>query len=108
MVLFVGLLWLIGVACDERRRDYVTEISKLVMGKAHALLGLPPEVYVPVLPAMQGQMHDEIGQAVLTAKRPDLCRGCWFVLICPIRVGCGRKLWRKDRCVLAGRMAWFT
>ncbi len=70
MVLFVGLLWLIGVACDERRRDYVTEISKLVMGKAHALLGLPPEVYVPVLPAMQGQMHDEIGQAVLTAKRP--------------------------------------
>jgi len=48
----------------------VTEISKQVMGKAHALLGLPPEAYVPVLPAMQGQMHDEIGQAVLTAKRP--------------------------------------
>lgn len=43
IVLFIGLLWLIGLACGEQRRAYVIVISAQAMGKAHDLLGTVPE-----------------------------------------------------------------
>jgi hypothetical protein len=43
MVLFLGLMWLIGLACGEKRRAYVIVISAQAMGKVHDLLGTAPE-----------------------------------------------------------------
>ena len=38
LVLFVGLLWLLGLACGSARRRYVTTISSQAMSAVGALL----------------------------------------------------------------------
>lgn len=38
LVVFVGLLWLLGLPCDTERREYVTEISDQAMRAASNLL----------------------------------------------------------------------
>jgi hypothetical protein len=37
LVLFVGLLWLLGLACGDKRRTYVTTISDQAMRAACAM-----------------------------------------------------------------------
>jgi len=37
LVLFVGLLWLVGLACGKERREYVTTISGQAMRAASTL-----------------------------------------------------------------------
>jgi hypothetical protein len=76
IVVFVGLLWLIGLACGERRRAYVIVISGQAMGKVHDLLRSPPEAYGRMSAAAPGLAPEEIGQAVLkvelaAAPQPD-------------------------------------
>jgi hypothetical protein len=38
LVLFVGVLWLLGLACGEGRRKYVTTITRQAMGAIGALM----------------------------------------------------------------------
>lgn len=43
LVLFIGVLWLLGLACRQPRRDYVTTLSAQAMTVIGALLhGVPP------------------------------------------------------------------
>jgi hypothetical protein len=46
LVLFTGLLWLLGLLCGLERRRYITGVSRQAMGAIGALLhgptGLPP------------------------------------------------------------------
>jgi hypothetical protein len=41
LVVFVGLLWLLGLACGRDRRRYVTTLSGQAMGAAGVLLHGP-------------------------------------------------------------------
>jgi hypothetical protein len=65
MVLFVGLLWLIGLACSERRRAYVIVISGQAMGKVHDLLRTAPDAYGSAPSAPREQAPEEIEHAIL-------------------------------------------
>jgi hypothetical protein len=38
LVLFMGLLWLLGLMCGRERRRYVTNLSQQVMGTVGTLL----------------------------------------------------------------------
>jgi len=38
IVLFVGLLWLLGLICGRERRRYVTNLSRQAMGAIGVLL----------------------------------------------------------------------
>jgi hypothetical protein len=46
LVLFTGLLWLLGLLCGRERRRYITVVSRLAMEAIGALLhgsaGVPP------------------------------------------------------------------
>lgn len=42
LVLFTGLLWLLGLMCDRERRRYVTNLSQQAMEAIDALLHGPP------------------------------------------------------------------
>jgi hypothetical protein len=42
LVLFTGLLWLLGLMCGSERRRYVTDLSRQAMGAIGALLHGPP------------------------------------------------------------------
>jgi hypothetical protein len=42
LVLFIGLLWLLGLMCGNERRSYVTNLSMQAMGTIGALLHGPP------------------------------------------------------------------
>jgi hypothetical protein len=42
LVLFIGLLWLLGLMCGRGRRCYVTNLSLQAMGTIGALLRGPP------------------------------------------------------------------
>lgn len=42
LVLFMGLLWLLGLGCGREGRRYVTNLSQLVMAAVGALLHGPP------------------------------------------------------------------
>ena len=42
LVLFTGLLWLLGLMCDRERRSYVTNLSCQAMEAIGALLHGPP------------------------------------------------------------------
>ena len=38
LVLFTGLLWLLGLVCGRERRRYITNLSQQAMGAIGALL----------------------------------------------------------------------
>jgi hypothetical protein len=38
LVLLIGVLWLLGLACDKDRRSYVTTISEQAMGAIQVLM----------------------------------------------------------------------
>jgi hypothetical protein len=42
LVLFTGLLWLLGLVCGRERRRYVTNLSQQTMGAIGAWLQGPP------------------------------------------------------------------
>jgi|HubBroStandDraft_5_1064220.scaffolds.fasta_scaffold143743_1 hypothetical protein len=42
LVLFTGLLWLLGLMCGRERRRYVTNLSRQAMGAIGTLLHGPP------------------------------------------------------------------
>ena len=48
LVLFMGLLWLLGLMCGRERRRYVTNLSQQAMEAIGALLHGPPPA--PPLP----------------------------------------------------------
>jgi hypothetical protein len=48
LVLFVGLLWLLGLMCGRERRRYVTDVSQQAMTVIGALL--PGSPALPLLP----------------------------------------------------------
>jgi fumarate reductase subunit D len=41
LVLFIGLLWLLGLLCGKERRKYITTLSRQAMGALAALLHGP-------------------------------------------------------------------
>jgi hypothetical protein len=43
LVIFLGLLWLLGLACGSARRKYVTTLSAQALKVIGALLGSSPE-----------------------------------------------------------------
>jgi hypothetical protein len=47
LVLFTGLLWLLGLMCGRERRQYVTNLSQQAMGAIGALLHGPPALSPP-------------------------------------------------------------
>ena len=49
LVLFTGLLWLLGLICGRERRRYVTHLSRQAMVAIGVLLHGPPAL--PPLPA---------------------------------------------------------
>lgn len=51
LVLFIGLLWLLGLMCGHERRCYVTNLSLQATGMIGALLHGPP---APPPPAHRG------------------------------------------------------
>ena len=48
LVLFTGLLWLLGLMCGRERRRYVTDLSQQAMGAIGTLMHGPA---TPVQPA---------------------------------------------------------
>jgi hypothetical protein len=48
IILFVGVLWLLGLACDERRRSYVEAVSEQAMQAVEVLMGAPAAARTPV------------------------------------------------------------
>jgi len=48
LVLFTGLLWLLGLMCGRERRRYVTDLSQQAMGAIGTLMHGPA---IPVQPA---------------------------------------------------------
>jgi fumarate reductase subunit D len=48
LVLFTGLLWLLGLICGRERRRYVTDLSQQAMGAIGTLMHGPA---IPVQPA---------------------------------------------------------
>jgi hypothetical protein len=51
LVLFTGLLWLLGLLCGRERRRYITNLSKQAMGAMGALLHGPTAVSPPAVQA---------------------------------------------------------
>lgn len=47
IVVFIGLLWLIGLACGKDRRTYVTTLSRQAMNAVTGLLHSPPSPSSP-------------------------------------------------------------
>jgi hypothetical protein len=52
LVLFTGLLWLLGLLCGRERRRYVTDLSRQAMEAIAALLHGPP---APLRPPPRGR-----------------------------------------------------
>jgi hypothetical protein len=44
LILFIGLLWLLGLVCDRDRRRYVTNLSQQAMAAVGVLLHGPADV----------------------------------------------------------------
>jgi len=42
IIIFLGLLWVLGLACDDKRRKYVTELSKQASNTIAILYGSQP------------------------------------------------------------------
>jgi putative Mn2+ efflux pump MntP len=53
LVLFTGLLWLLGLICGRERRRYVTGLSRQAMGAIGVLLHGPPAL--PPQPAARNR-----------------------------------------------------
>ena len=47
IVLFIGLLWLLGLMCNQARRSYVTALSKQAMETVGKLMHGPDTVNPP-------------------------------------------------------------
>jgi hypothetical protein len=47
LVLFTGLLWVLGLLCDRERRRYVTDLSQQAIGVIGAMLHGPPACAPP-------------------------------------------------------------
>lgn len=67
LVLFTGLLWLLGLVCGDDRRRYVTDLSQQAMEAIGVLLHGPP---IPVRPPARAprrrraeRRHDEDGDS---------------------------------------------
>lgn len=56
LVLFTGLLWLLGLMCGRERRRYVTDLSRQAMGAIGVLLHGPPAL--PALPAARNRAEN--------------------------------------------------
>ncbi len=54
LVLFTGLLWLLGLICGGERRRYVTNLTQLAMGAVDAWLH---ETSTPPVPAGSHSGH---------------------------------------------------
>jgi hypothetical protein len=64
LVLFTGLLWLLGLLCGRERRRYVTDLSRQAMGVIGALLHGPSAPLPPLVHARMTRRQRGVAQPV--------------------------------------------